>query len=123
MTNQEINDRVAMLCGWFPVEDTESGLWHLSNMDGRKIGYRSGLSEDHAWRVLTPNYAESLDACREFSDKMSNDDHLRFQDELVCILPVATCSFDEMGYDRRLVIDATPIQRCEAFLRLKGQWE
>lgn len=106
MTNEQINERIAKLCGWKPT--TDGGICWDSN--GNAI-------------ITYPNYAESLDACMEFSYKMSNDDHLRFQDELVFILPVGTYSFDEMGYDRRLVIDATPLQRCEAFLRAKGQWD
>lgn len=121
MKPQEINERIARLCGWFPVEDTESGLWHLSNMDGRTIGYRSGLSEDHAWRVLCPDYFDSLDACANFE----RDLPLGYIYHLIDVLKMDRRAIVE-GYDEVQVLQfmrATPAQRCEAFLRMKGQWE
>jgi hypothetical protein len=132
MTNQEINERVAKLCGWFPVEDTESGLWHLSNTKGKTIGYRSGLNEDHAWRVLTPNYAESLDACGEFESAMNAQEWSEYRQWLFPCAAGETCvDFKESkaslyppNFTRgRAFSSALPIHRCEAFLRLKGQWD
>ena len=123
MTNQEINERIAKLCGWFPVEDTESALWHLSNMDGRTIGYRSALSEDHAWKVLTPDYAESLDACREFETAITGDDRSLYMDHIYLNV-IRSNNEAVMGFENQwAMFNATPLQRCEAFLRMKGQWE
>ena len=113
MTNQEINERVAKLCGWTAVEDKDSNLWHLSNTDGRIIGYNWGCSEALAWRILTPRYTESLDACGEFESAMNAQEKVVYADYLV----------DLCGDDSYDPIFATALQRCEAFLRLKGQWE
>lgn len=120
MTNQEINERVAKLCGLDPVECHETGLWHLEYADGRKLGFRTGLSKDHAMRVLSPHYAESLDACREFECSLSEDDRHNYG-RLIGNLE----RFDHLWGGNRItaLITVTALERCEAFLRLKGQLE
>ena len=94
MTNEQINERISKLCGWIPT--TNGGICWDSN--GNAI-------------ITYPNYAESLDACRLFEREYTFGE----EEEV----------FDGM-LERLGVIDAifsTPLQRCEAFLRLKGQWE
>ena len=92
MTNQKINERVAFLCGWF---------YHVE-------WYKEGIESP----CNPPNYAESLDACREFENFKTGEEWREYIDTLTEICDV---------YNDPIV--ATPLQRCEAFLRLKGQWE
>lgn len=127
MTNQEINERVAKLCGWRAVECKEAGLWHLEHPDGRVIGFGCGLSEDHAKKCVTPDYAESLDACRSFERTLDTIESTEYAVHLRRIVTRNTTDADkhpDTGYvpDGRYYC-AAPIERCEAFLRLKGQWE
>jgi hypothetical protein len=123
MTNQEINKRVAKLCGLDPVECHETGLWHLEYANGRKLGFRSGLSKDHAIRVLTPHYAESLDACREFESTLTGDDRSLYMDHIYLIV-IQSNNNAVMGFENQwAMFNASPPERCKAFLRLKGQWD
>jgi len=123
MTPQEINERIARLCGWFPVEDTESGLWHLSNMDGRRIGYLSALSENHAWQVLCPDYFNSLDACTQFEDLIDKEGSPTLDQYATALEDVTDARGSGWSWRYFCLIRAKPQQRCEAFLRVKGQWE
>lgn len=96
MTDKEINERIARLCEWYrEVDANENVTW----------------CKHGEYRTSPPNYAESLDACRAFEMEYTFGE----EEEV----------FDGM-LERLGVIDAifsTPLQRCEAFLRLKGQWE
>lgn len=90
MTNQEINERVAKLCGW------------NENFSG------------------PPNYTESLDACREFMSKIHGSDREEFVIIARYLERVDTLYEAE---EQWALITLTPLELCEAFLRLKGQWE
>ena len=95
MTNQEINERVAKLCGW--TIKTNTGLFFDSS------------DKPH---VDLPNYAESLDACSSFEDFSTGEEWDIYLDNL-----------NEICDGENDPVVATPLQRCEAFLRMKGQWE
>jgi len=97
MTNQEINERVAKLCGW-----------------ERRKHCKGYYRNDHEGYIFEPpNYAKSLDACREFEEAMNAREKVVYADLLV----------DLCGDDSYDPIFAPSAVRCEAFLRLKGQWE
>lgn len=96
MTNQEINERVAKLCEWYREMDA----------NGNVTWCRRG-----EYRTIPPNYAESLDACLNFEKEYTFGEREEVFDGLVERLGVIDAVF------------ASPLQRCEAFLRLKGQWE
>lgn len=110
MTNQEINERVAKLCGW-----TRQSITYVS-YDGNdeRFEYKrmKWLSKDNWVQDSIPNYTESLDACREFESFKTGEEWSEYIDTLTEICDV---------YNDPIV--ATPLQRCEAFLRLKGQWD
>lgn len=123
MTDEQINIKIAGLCG-HPFETKEvcrrcrgvtpyeAGddygitIWeecrHCNNT-GKVAPYHVGL----------PNYAADLNACHEFEKTLEPMQHI--------------------AYDRHLhrLVDetvtwkwhATARQRCEAFLRVHGQWE
>ena len=103
MTNQEINERVAKLCGW-------------------KIKTNTGLFFDSSGKphVDLPNYAESLDACREFMGELHGLDRCDFV-EIANLTDRAANLYD---YEHMWVlITLTPPELCECFLKLKGQWD
>ena len=59
-----------------------------------------------------PFYTQSLDACVGFEDFATGEEWDAYLDTLTRV-----CDGDNDP------IVATPLQRCEAFLRMKGQWE
>jgi len=111
MTNQEINERVANLCGWtFESRETADGYKY-------RVWFAPGRIEPFEGRL---NYAESLDACREFISRIDEKERDEFS-VIVCQLERINPLFEyEFWW---AVINVTPLELCEAFLRLKGQWE
>jgi hypothetical protein len=104
MTNQEINERIAKLCGWKPRAFC-AGY------------YRDGFE---GYALALPNYAESLDACREFMSQI----HGLNREEFVIIARSLERLDTLYGFEEQwALITLTPLELCEAFLRLKGQWE
>ena len=127
MTNKEINERIAALTGFHnTVGLMKRGLWYrpeacgYTNCECEAGRFTLEEAKKHEYlldepvtihRFKTPNYAESLDACRSFETEYT----LGEQEEVFDML------YDEFGI--RGACFATPLQRCEAFLRLKGQWD
>jgi len=103
MTNQEINERVAKLCGRDQANN-----------------YGIIWSKDGGWTVGFPNYTESLDACREFLAQIHGSD----REEFLIIARYLERVDTLYGFEEQwALITLTPLELCEAFLRLKGQWE
>ena len=128
MTNQEINERIALITGFHNfVGLKKRGYWYRPDACGytsreNEAGrYTIEEAQEHAHpdgdpvtihRFTTPNYAESLDACREFEDFSTGEEWAVYINTLTEVCDM---------YNDPIV--ATPLQRCEAFLRLKGQLE
>ena len=107
MTNQEINERVAKLCGWTNIAPCTC-----------KIELRGKDPNGCSGHIL--NYAESLDACREFMSQIHGVD----REEFVIIARYLERVESIYEYQEQFaLITLTPLELCEAFLRLKGQWE
>lgn len=110
MTNEQIRIAVAEECGW--KRATHAKGWNTPN--GTYIG------------ESLPNYPESLDACAEFEKGLTATELVEYNSNLKLIInrdrvkrglgthPLAAYDFEW---------HATPLQRCEAFLRLKGKWK
>jgi len=111
MTNKEINERVAKLCGWTveSVEEQDDGycdIWTPPNRDDHFSG--------------PPFYTESLDACREFMSQISGVDR---EDFLIVARRLDRTDTLYEYEELWALITLTPRELCEVFLRLKGQWE
>lgn len=118
MTDEQINIKIAELCGWKDIRRPIDDSYHdypsdtLGWLMGRVAGIAPG---DIHWQNAKPlpNYAADLNACHEFEKMLEPMQHI--------------------AYDRHLhrLVDetvtwkwhATARQRCEAFLRVHGQWE
>lgn len=128
MTNQEINERIAEITGFHDkVGLKKRGYWYRPNARGytsredeagrytneeaKKHEYLIGEEPVTIHNFTTPNYSESLDACLAFEKEYTFGEQEKVFDGMVNRLGVIDATF------------ATPLQRCEAFLRLKGQWE
>lgn len=101
MTDKQINEKVAALCGW---KQSKKHKWWL----------RKGVVR------LNPPYTESLDMCRDFIDQIHGGDRDDF-----CTI-VMTLERVEQTYEFEFwwaLLTLTPRELCEAYLKLKGQWD
>lgn len=111
MTDQQINERIAVICGWkrIVVDDPEGGL-----MD---------LWKDTAGELMDvpPNYANDLNAMRDaeatINTPISKSEYVfRLGVTIQPNLKLADASVFKK-------VTATARQRAEAFLRAHNQWE
>jgi len=110
MTNKEINERVAKLCGW--ERNPNSGMWTHKT--------KSDPNDPNDYQEDPPNYSEQPYACREFMSQIDEKERDEFC-MIVCQLERIHPLFEyEFWW---AMINITPLELCEAFLRLKGQWE
>ena len=116
MTNQEINERIARLCGWErKVRLLDSNVWNLERIDW--------VSPKQVTRYAPPNYAESLDACRAFEELIKNSTEYDIRDYIINLEDASKARGSGWDWRSFQLTTATPRQRCEAVLRLKGQWD
>lgn len=94
MTHEEINRRIAKLCGWTTTANNDL------------------VKDGQYYRKISLPYTESLDACREFEVFDTQSEFLLYIDHLI----------DVCDYILFVQFTATPLQRCVAFLRMKGHW-
>lgn len=122
MTDEQINIKIAGLCGWKDIRRPIDNNYHdypsdtLGWLMGRVAGIAPG---DIHWQNARPlpNYAADLNACHEF-------------ERLSFFTKGAPASRWE-EYDNALfkicggfaIAHADARQRCEAFLRVHNQWE
>ena len=101
MTNEQINIKIAELCGW---KRHPQDQWIIIPPNAL-----------HSFPPLftTPNYTADLNACHEFEKTLTPEQESAYWEHLLqaheYIQPWAGC--------------ATARQRCEALLRVHGQWE
>lgn len=109
MTNYEIREEVAKLCG-YSWEDYS----RVTRPDGKRIcrGYE-------LFNSLLPNYPEDLNAASEMEATISDEDWPEYERHLRAV--TLRDGIEGQGLYRRL-IRAKATQRCEAFLHLKGKW-
>lgn len=105
MGNDKINETIFRSLGWSTVEDSP---------------YKScNWNKGAAYTAKPPNYANSLDACAEFERTIKTE---RDRNSYVSKLKSIYNTFAELGdIDTYfLLATATPLQRCVAYLRVKG---
>jgi hypothetical protein len=102
MNPQEINKRIAIVCGW--------KLVFQGRYDKPEWEWESPIEDDES---DPPNYHGDLNAMHEVEKGMENQQWWKFVYHLT----------DICGGGAALGISATAAQRAEAFLRTLGQWE
>ena len=113
MTPDEIRIAVAECCGWQQHKYNRAYCSCPSTPKGAAILWPTGL----------PNYPASLDACAEFEKTLTfNFNAEKNGSEWMDYLEwLGYCGENNTSELARLIL-ATPLQRCEAFLRVKGKW-
>jgi hypothetical protein len=124
MTNQQINIKIAELCEW---KFKQMFLGEPYGIAPKEMAAK--LDPAHWNRELyeLPNYAADLNACCEFEIRLKK---LGVFSSYLSHLAIV-CGFNAQGDEAwfklhsglEAVCSATAIQKCEAFLRVHGQWE
>ncbi len=111
MNNNEIRIAIAQSLGWKHVEPYGNEAWGC-NAEGKD------------WKFLhqLPNYPESLDGCREFEEPLNANYemqtlYVRRLTEVVYRKKHSGCSIEFA------MATANALQRCEAYLKMKGLWK
>lgn len=102
MTNQQINIEIAKLMGKEYHKPTT-------------LEIKSG-----SYHQYEPTYTTSLDACHGFEKDLVGDELYNYTVNLYPILDIEDQK-DTIYADFKL-LTATPLQRCTAFLQMKGKW-
>lgn len=134
MTDEQINIKIALILG-LEVCNDPSGPIDPRNPKircNRKVFYTSSASAvrrrnwpNSAHVRIIPNYASDLNACHEFAAWLDPEQQIQFAVELRSIVLENTHKawWDATAIEVFQITNATALQRCEAFLRIHGQWE
>ncbi len=129
MTDQEINIKIAELCGYRKATDRDRTRGKYEWVAVNPIGLEIGWSEDCEYHHCIPNYAADLNACHEFEETLDaltewhGEEHHANAEEAYMGALSQVCKGQNQWSDDWQVIHATARQRCEAFLRVHGRWE
>ena len=132
MNPEAINRRIAELCGWkaFHMEDRCDGTIRTRcgacGREGHSNCYGDGTGQIEFSCADMPccdeaqpkNYFNSLDCCREFERNVQGDDRSLYIDMIYLLVSKSADNFEQQW----AIFNASPPQRCEAFLRMKGEW-
>lgn len=102
MTDEQINIKIAELQGYDFDPECARGWWSR----GRWVQAPNG---ELLFRHGIPNYAADLNACHEFEKTLTGEQWYEYDK----LLPLRDPQKSH----------CTARQRCEAFLRVHGQWE
>ena len=102
MTNDQINKAIAEELGWTSIRNA-SGI---------------ALGDTKPIRRLIPDFTDDHNAVAEMRKAILEDEQQSFMDRLDAVAGPATYT---MLQDWAL-INATPRQQAEAFLRMRGKW-
>lgn len=118
MTNEQINTRVAKILGIPIVSDGITHCLTPCDMGGK-------YNQDGPLLKKVPNYAADLNACCEFAAWLDTEQQIQFAEELQFIVleNPSRAWWNPTAIELFQIADATARQRCEAFLRVHGQWE
>lgn len=134
MTNDEIRIAVAEEMGWRDIKKCGKSSMLPSETGAQLRGTKDDLIASEKVYYFLPNYPSDLNACVEFEKALHATGHLPLHNEhreylvaLMSILNPAKELWDNGTFignwgDAIKVAEATALQRCEAFLRVKGKW-
>jgi len=122
MTNDQINRLIAIELGWKPYRHRRSDLWSLVDTKDNIVGRAShgGISEDHCWAVCNLDFCEDHNAVALMRNALKPEEQRLFTQHLLAVVnpggPVA------LMWNLWKTLNATPLQQCKSFLRLRGKW-
>jgi len=118
MTPSQINQAIAELCGWehYPAKSVYSKRFGKSFDIDEKWKAPDSTEHDEL------RFTTSLDACAEFEGKMDDVAEENYTIQLNRLIQRDNPNRRGPGVIMFLMATATPLQRCEAYLRMKGKW-
>lgn len=124
MTNEQINRAVAEELGW---KHNGHGAWHK---DGQVRGLVAEDLEEFGYVEALPNYAGDYNAVAEMRRAVKKEEQNEFVRALWSLVEPAPKPAKLENYWAVLdalasywtVLNATPRQQAEAFLRMRGKW-
>ena len=122
MTNEQIDRAVAEELGWGPRMHPHDGLWSMGDSRDNVVGKNAhgGIDKDHCWRVCNLDFCNDYNAAAEIRKRIRPEEERRYAQWLLgAVLGPGSFGLIE-NYWR--VINATPRQQAEAFLRMRGKW-
>ena len=128
MTDTEINIAIAELRGYKWVIcncGTRRILMHPSRINHCSVWTGDlKITPDEGFDFHLPRYTTSLDACAEFEAGLTDEEFRSYSEELCDLCGIGNPHYNpNLNYlEIRPLIQASALQRCEAFLRLKGKW-
>ncbi len=121
MTNQEINIAIAEEMGWTDVH------FSLASFIESVLGERCIIGIPPGCKVhkQAPSYTSDLNACAEmWLSLKTRHERFRFHEELRrAVINSGGHASSTDGDIDCCCENATALQRCEAFLRVKGKWK
>ena len=126
MTADQIRITVAEAMGWTKREVFESSFRNPEEQVSRGMKWHDpkGIVR------YPPSFAEDLNACAEMRRTLTNDEREDFASclEAICSAgQLSMAALDPHGVTDYAelfdILDATALQQCEAFLRVKGLWK
>lgn len=122
MTNEQINRAVAEELGWAPRMHLHDGLWSMADNHDNIVGRhsRGGVDADHCWRVCNLDFCTDHNAAAEMRKAIKSEEQRRYaQWLLTVVLGPESFGLIEIYWQ---IINASPRQQAEAFLRMRGKW-
>ena len=119
MTNEEINEAIALQLGWAKCAcgDIRCGAW-----------FPPGTSDPYKAELGVPSFCKDLNALREALNTLTDDESWRLILHLSDITRNEHHGDPDDWFNRSTdwtwrVVNATAHQRSEAFLRTLGKWK
>lgn len=113
-------------------ELSKRSKWHYGMSNG-SIGaiYRRASGTERM--LFIKDFTQSLDSCRLLEDVLQGEELLEYADEVITVLQQSGAIKCEEMYERpgypedprvpmSALLLATPVQRCEAFIKMLGKW-
>jgi len=118
MTPDQISKAIALELGWKPKRE-DSGFWSMTGLRGNYAGqnWRMGISESHCWQICNQDFCNNYDAAAEMRKAIKPSETAEYLDCLNRVLHDA-----DYGDDLWSMLNSTPRQQAESFLRMRGKW-
>lgn len=122
MTPERIRIKVAEAMGWTgPFVERE---WLREYGPEGEDVWGKCVGTNPQWeRDQVPNYPFDLNACAEFEKTLYPDRAEHYYNTLRAVITNNEYHGVMEGYNGWFMLHATALQRCEAYLRVKGLWE
>ena len=117
MKSEDVNRKIAELCGWAQVDDNRAPMLGVPILrgyppKGALVGRKQPI----------PDYWSSLDACREFERTIKGGACESGWTTYITHIVGPHLANDRMKFGAELRL-AAPWKLCQAFLRVHNQWE